>query len=128
MQRFGVAERHSYVTIGGYQLSVGDEVSSRSATRRTVEDVHARYGQQLWGFARRLGLADDEANDVVQEALLRLWRAVGAGRPVEQPAAWAFRTTYRLAMDRHRLRRRWQAYVDAHRLNARGLIERPLAF
>lgn len=48
---------------------------------------------------------------MVQEALLRLFRACDQG-PVGQPAAWAYTAAYRLAMDRHRLRRRWQALLD----------------
>jgi RNA polymerase sigma factor (sigma-70 family) len=82
------------------------------AARQIVEDVNARSGQQLFGFARRLGLRDDEADDAVQEALLRLWRSVGDGTILDSPVAWTFRTTYRLAMDRHRLRRRAQALLD----------------
>lgn len=82
------------------------------AARRMVEDVNARSGQQLFGFARRLGLRDDEADDAVQEALLRLWRAVSEGTELDSPVAWTFRTTYRLAMDRHRLARRAQALFE----------------
>jgi RNA polymerase sigma-70 factor (ECF subfamily) len=80
-----------------------------------VEDVHARHGQQLFGFVRRLGLGDDEAADVAQEALLRLWRVCRDGEVPERPVAWTFRTAYRLAMDRHRLRRRWTALLGTHR-------------
>ncbi|MBI3751724.1 MAG: sigma-70 family RNA polymerase sigma factor [Chloroflexi bacterium] len=80
--------------------------------RRVLEDVHARSSQQLFGFARRLGLTDDEAAEVVQEALLRLWRTLRRGATIDDPRAWTFRTTYRLAMDRHRLRRRWAGFVE----------------
>lgn len=76
-----------------------------------VERVHAQNGQQLFGFVRRLGLDDDEASDVTQEALLRLWRICVEGEPPNRPAAWTFRTAYHLAMDRHRLRRRWEGFL-----------------
>ncbi len=82
------------------------------AARQIVEDVNAKSGQQLFGFARRLGLRDDEAEDAVQEALLRLWRTIHEGTQLDSPVAWTFRTTYRLAMDRHRLGRRAQALLD----------------
>jgi RNA polymerase sigma factor (sigma-70 family) len=94
------------------QLAVGDEVAADPASRQIVEDLHRRQGQLLWGFARRLGLDDAEAEDVVQEALLRLWHELRNGAPIERPDAWAFRTTYRLAMDRHRLRRRWRMFRE----------------
>jgi RNA polymerase sigma-70 factor (ECF subfamily) len=88
--------------------------ASRSAARQVVEELHALHGQQVWGFVRRLGLGDEEAADVTQEALLRLWRACRDGNAPDRPLAWTFRTAYRLAMDRHRLRRRWTALVGGH--------------
>lgn len=93
------------------ELAVGDVFASHQAARQIVEEVHAHHRQQLWGFLRRLGLRDEEADEVVQEALFRLWQACSGGTSVERPSAWAFRTAYRLAMDRHRLRRRWQAFL-----------------
>ena len=83
---------------------------TEAAASRTVEEVHARIGQPLFGFARRLGLSDDEAAEVVQDALLRLFRSlrIAGSLPIEDPTAWTFRAAYRLAMDRHRLRRRIQ--------------------
>lgn len=82
------------------------------AARQIVEDVNARSGQQLFGFACRLGLRDDEADDAVQEALLRLWRTLREGTHLDSPVGWTFRTIYRIAMDRHRLGRRAQAFLD----------------
>nr|MDQ3642906.1 sigma-70 family RNA polymerase sigma factor [Actinomycetota bacterium] len=73
---------------------------------RLVEELQEQRGQALFGFARRLGLTDEQAADAVQETLLRLWRELHRGRPIDDRAAWAFRTIYRIAMDEHRLRRR----------------------
>jgi RNA polymerase sigma factor (sigma-70 family) len=80
------------------------------AGRDVVETLQRESGQALFGFCRRLGLRDDEAEEVVQESLLRLWSVLARGEPIETPAAWAFRTAYRLSMDRHRWQRRWQAF------------------
>ncbi len=84
--------------------------------RAVVEAVNASHGQQLWGFARRLGLDDDEARDATQEALLRLWRVSSEGHVPDNAVAWTFRTLYRLAMDRHRGARRWLGFLDRQRL------------
>ena len=48
---------------------------------RLVEELQEQRGQALFGFARRLGLTDDQAADAVQETLLRLWRDRTAGVP-----------------------------------------------
>jgi RNA polymerase sigma factor (sigma-70 family) len=77
---------------------------------RLIELEH-QEGQALFGFALRLGLTPTEAQDAVQETLLRLWSAMSSGS-IERPRAWAYRTIYRVAMDEHRLRRRSKAILD----------------
>jgi len=91
--------------------SVGIVVDT-DALGRIVLELESRHGQALFGFVRRLGLSDAQAADAVQEVLLRLWTELQAGRSIEQPRAWAFRTIYRLAMDQHRLQRRIGAVVE----------------
>jgi DNA-directed RNA polymerase specialized sigma24 family protein len=59
--------------------------------RQIVEHVHAESGQQLFGFVRRLGVGDDDAGDITQEALLRLWRACLAGGGPGEPTAGGVR-------------------------------------
>jgi RNA polymerase sigma factor (sigma-70 family) len=81
-------------------------MSIASEDQELVEGVHIRRGRELWTLARRLGLSAEEADDVVQEALTRLWQQLRRGGAVRDPEAWAFRIVYRLAMDQHRLRRR----------------------
>ena len=76
------------------------------ALRASVVGLQAERGRELWGLARHLGLTPEEADDAVQETLLRLWAALRGGAVIDRPDAWAFRALYRLAMDRHRLRRR----------------------
>jgi RNA polymerase sigma factor (sigma-70 family) len=95
-----------------------DAVSSEEAVRI----VYQRRSQELFGFARRLGLSDEDASDAVQEAMLRLVREFGRGTAIADPEAWAFRVLYRLGMDSHRLRRRVEGL--AGRLSAFALVRR----
>jgi RNA polymerase sigma-70 factor (ECF subfamily) len=83
-----------------------------------VADVHDRRGRELFGLCRRLGLDEDEANDAVQEAFLRMWAESKRGTIILDPDAWAFRVTYRLAMDHHRLGRGVRSLLD--RMSAVG--------
>ena len=71
-----------------------------------VTDLHDDHGAALYDFARHLGLSDDQAADVLQEALLRLWRELRRGILIDRPPAWLYRTVYRLAMQQHRWRHR----------------------
>ena len=77
-----------------------------AADAAVVTDLHRLHGSALYDFARYQGLTDEQAADAVQEALLRLWSALRGGSAIENPLAWTYRTTYRLAMDQHRWRRR----------------------
>jgi len=77
-----------------------------------VADVLDRRGRALFGLCRRLGLDDDEANDAVQEAFTRMWAELERGTVIADPEAWAFRVTYRLAMDHHRLGRLVRSLTD----------------
>ena len=82
------------------------------AARTVLLDLERTEGQALFGFAVRLGLSDVEAQDAVQESLLRLWAQLTIGTNIENPRGWIFRTIYRVAMDEHRLRRRATGLLD----------------
>lgn len=84
----------------------------RSRLAQIVIEVDERHGHALFGFALRLGLASDQADDAVQEVLMRLYRTLEAGTAIGDPRGWSFRTIYRIAMDEHRLRRRLEALRD----------------
>jgi RNA polymerase sigma factor (sigma-70 family) len=91
-----------------------DQVSTEAHRRDSwiVADVEARHGQALFGFVRRQGLSESQADDAVQDVLLRLWTELQRGVVVDNPRGWAFRSIYRLAMDQHRLSRRIAALQE----------------
>jgi RNA polymerase sigma factor (sigma-70 family) len=78
--------------------------------------------QGLFGFVRRLGLTDEQADDAVQEVFARLLAEHRRGISIANPRAWAYRSIYRLAMDQHRVRTRLRAMMGAL-----GRAERPPA-
>ncbi len=80
--------------------------SPESSADRVVVMLDLTQGRGLYGFVSRMGLSPEEAEDAVQEVLLRLWTALRGGLAITDPKAWAYRVIYRLAMDEHRWRRR----------------------
>jgi hypothetical protein len=66
----------------------------RAGLAQVVTDVDERHGQALFGFARRLGLGPDQADDAVQEVLMRLYRALEGGTVIDDARGWSFRTIY----------------------------------
>jgi RNA polymerase sigma-70 factor (ECF subfamily) len=97
------------MTVGQSALRVsGQRMERTDLALPLVTDLHERRGRELFGFARHLGLTDEAAQDAVQESVTRLWQTLRRGEPIENPDAWVFRTLYRVCMDEHRWRRRWQ--------------------
>jgi RNA polymerase sigma-70 factor (ECF subfamily) len=63
------------------------------------------HGDELLAHARRL-TSDQQAEDVLQDALLRALRAYPRLRHAEHLRAWLYRVTTTTALDEHRARRR----------------------
>jgi RNA polymerase sigma-70 factor (ECF subfamily) len=97
----------------------GGTVEPPAAGASTVESAIATAwladgdAQCLFGFVRRLGLTDEQADDAVQEVFTRLLAEHRRGIVIANPRAWAYRAIYRLAMDQHRLRTRLRTVVSA---------------
>ncbi len=94
------------------RAATGTRAIPEAGRQRTVHLLFQRRSQEMFGFVRRLGLADEEASDAVQETMLRLWRELDSGAEIADPDAWAFRTLYRVSIDSHRLRRRVAGLVE----------------
>lgn len=97
------------LTVAPYEPMPGPTVD-RAAVLAVLQ--HGE-GQALFGFVRRLGLTDEQADDAVQEVFARLLAELHQNIAVANPRSWAYRSIYRLAMDQHRLRRRLAALTGA---------------
>jgi RNA polymerase sigma factor (sigma-70 family) len=88
------------------RFSRGPDGARGTAALGTSIGLADEDAQALFGFVRRLGLSDAQADDAVQETQTRLLTEFRHGIVIANPRAWAFRSIYRLAMDEYRLRRR----------------------
>lgn len=82
------------------------DAGATRASDSVVTELGSQDSQALFGFVRRLGLTDEQADDAVQDVLVRLLDELRGDTIILNPRAWAFRSIYRLAMDQYRLRRR----------------------
>ncbi|MEL7131894.1 MAG: RNA polymerase sigma factor [Pseudomonadota bacterium] len=83
----------------------GDAAAARALTLRLVPRVHAQ--------AHRLLGEATEAEDVAQEAMLRLWRIAPEWRSGDaQVSTWLYRVVANLCTDRLRKRRRASVALD----------------
>jgi RNA polymerase sigma-70 factor (ECF subfamily) len=71
-----------------------------STDEELLEAVHAAYGAALHRYVRGLTRDDAEAQDVVQETLLRAWRHPEVlERPEDSVRAWLFTVARNLVVD-----------------------------
>lgn len=80
------------------RMAAGD----RSALAWLVQ----RYQKQVWSVAYRCTQQRDEADDLTQEAFVRLWEFAPRYRPSGAVVSWLFRVVTNLCLDRKRKRRR----------------------
>jgi RNA polymerase sigma factor (sigma-70 family) len=82
--------------------------------RQAAHVLSQRFVPRILGYASRLLSGDRaEAEDVAQEAMLRLWRVAGTWRSGEaQVATWLYRVTTNLCTDRLRARQRRRIAAD----------------
>lgn len=73
---------------------------------RAARALTLRLGPRVFGHALRLTGNRSDAEDITQEALLRLWRIAPDWRPGEaRVSTWLYRVTGNLCIDRARARR-----------------------
>lgn len=81
-----------------------------------LEDLVRRFGNFMRRTAHRHGIDAAELDDVVQEARIRIWRALDTPEKINKaPASYIYRTTMSAALDLLRRRRsRREDSIDQH--------------
>ncbi len=68
--------------------------------------LHGETARPLWGYLYRVLGDGSDADDLMQEAYLRMLRAPVANLPADEQRAYLFRIAGNLAVDRYRKRKR----------------------
>src|SRR5436309_8317938 len=72
---------------------------SASARHADFEAVYHRHSREVWALVYARWLNADTAQDIMQEAFLRLWKNWEAGEAITNPRAWLLRVARNLAED-----------------------------
>ncbi len=80
----------------------------RSGDREAFGDLVDRHKDKLVGYLTRLTADRSRAEDLAQEAFLRLFRAASSYREQGQLSAYLFRIAHNLLRSEERKARRWQ--------------------
>jgi RNA polymerase sigma-70 factor (ECF subfamily) len=71
-----------------------------AATRHAdFEALYERHSREVWALAYARWLNADVAQDIMQEAFLRLWKQWHEGETILNPRAWLLRVARNLAED-----------------------------
>lgn len=70
-----------------------------STRQADFEGLYQRHSREVWALAYARWLNADLAQDVMQEAFLRLWRQWQEGGDIQNPRAWLLRVARNLAED-----------------------------
>ena len=83
--------------------------AAQSGDRDAFDELVRRTFVDTFTLARRLTGNEEDARDVVQEAYLRAWRAIGKFRGEAQFSTWMYRITANTASTHLRRRKRHRA-------------------
>jgi RNA polymerase sigma-70 factor, ECF subfamily len=67
--------------------------------RAAFEEVYQRHSREVWALAYARWMNADVAQDIMQEAFLRLWKQGQDGETILNPRAWLLRVARNLAED-----------------------------
>lgn len=91
---------------GGFADEAGLVAGLRAGRGEAFEALHAAYAARIYGLALRIVDDPEEAQDVAQEVLLKVFRGLpGDDRGLNLPA-WLYRVTVNTAFDHVRARKR----------------------
>ena len=86
---------------------------ARAGSRRSFEELTSRYRRRLFVYLRPRLASDEDAEDLVQETFLKLYRNIGSFDPAYRFSTWLYTAAQRLAIDAFR-----RGAADQHRLSA----------
>jgi len=108
-------------------VEIEDVRVSRSVDHEAfVLDAFTMFHAEIYSFLRRTTRSESVADDLVQEAFLRLMSEARAGRRPEQVRAWLYRVASNLAVSRGRRASTAVRWIREHGLEtARRTTESP---
>lgn len=70
-----------------------------NSTPPNFDQLYQQHSREVWALAYARWTNADTAQDVMQEAFLRLWRKLEEGEEIVNPRAWLLRVARNLAED-----------------------------
>ena len=74
-------------------------LSDPSTQRKAFEQVVRQYSEQLYWQVRRIVLSHEDANDVMQNVMLKAWSSLDSFRQVSKLSTWLYRIAINESLD-----------------------------
>jgi len=87
-------------------------VDPAEAIREEVTESFVAYRDEIHRYLVHTQCRDAEAEEIIQDAFMRLYRVRLEGKAVESPRRWLFTVARNIAIDRRRRRRQESLIVD----------------
>ena len=83
-------------------------------TRQEITEFYQEHHRRLYNISLRILRDSDEAEEVMQDTILKFVTAPGSFSSPEQVSAWLARTCIRASIDRLRRRQRREAFLEEY--------------
>jgi RNA polymerase sigma-70 factor (ECF subfamily) len=100
----------------------GFAVSTHLELTNHVERLYEQYYELIYRFLMLTGSSKTDADEILQEAFLRLLRFVAAGNAIEEPRNWLLKVCHNLRRDEARRESR-RPIASEHEMAAQALRE-----
>jgi RNA polymerase sigma-70 factor (ECF subfamily) len=86
--------------------------AAQAGSTAAFERLVAMYQSRIFGFARAYCRDRTEASDLMQEALIKVYRSIGGFRYQSSLLTWMFRIVKNVALDHHKSRRQKERKLE----------------
>src|SRR5215469_1235912 len=107
MQRMGGS-----IGANGLSEILMTESSTRIRKSNSIVELYDELRPSLFGYLICLGLMPEEADDIIQDAFVQLFRFTRAGGWVNNPRSWLFRVARNLSFNLQKRERRLVSVFD----------------
>ncbi|MCM1438726.1 MAG: sigma-70 family RNA polymerase sigma factor [Roseburia sp.] len=77
-----------------------------------LEKFYQEYGEIIFGVAFSVCKSKSEADEVVNEVLIKVWNSANDLHGIEKPDAWIYRVTYNFAINKIKSRQKLDELED----------------
>lgn len=105
------------------EIVLPERFDSEAQKRRCFSDIVARYSEKLYWTVRRIVLVHDDANDVLQNVFIKVWKNMEVFERRSSLSTWLYRIAVNESLDFLRRKKQFDSIEDSDKASvARQLM------